>query len=131
MAVSCETNLFGSPWKLIAPDLGLTQILPMLDEETGAEPRIISASMADPYLLLVREDHSILLAEMGKDYELEEVEKADKTLASTKWTTGCLYTDRTGIFQQQQKNKDSPSSDLMMFLLSAAGALYVSLIRRS
>lgn len=108
------------------PDLGLSQILPMLDEETGAEPRVISASIVDPYLLLVREDSSILVASIDKNNELEEVEKTDETLTSTKWLSGCLYKDTHGVFSPVQTDKGSADNDsVFMFLLSAAGALYV------
>ncbi|KAG9254809.1 CPSF A subunit region-domain-containing protein [Emericellopsis atlantica] len=103
-------------------NLGLTQILPMLDEETGAEPRVLSASIADPYLLLIRDDGSAWVASMDKNNEMEEMEKPEGTLASTKWASGCLYTDRTSIFQE---SAEKGSEKVMMFLLSAAGALHV------
>jgi cleavage and polyadenylation specificity factor subunit 1 len=99
----------------------------MLDEETGAEPRVISASIADPYLLLVREDSSILVAAIDKNNELEEVEKVDDTLASAKWLSGCLYKDTNAVFSPLQSDKGSADNeDVFMFLLSATGALYVS-----
>ncbi|CAJ2500099.1 Uu.00g029520.m01.CDS01 [Anthostomella pinea] len=107
-------------------DFGLSQILPMLDDETGAEPRIDSASIADPYLLLVREDASIYLAGIDKSFELDEVEKEDDRLSSTKWVTGCLYEDAAGIFAQVQSDKGTkPGHDVVMFLLSKTGALYI------
>ncbi|KAH6692672.1 CPSF A subunit region-domain-containing protein [Plectosphaerella plurivora] len=107
-------------------DLGLSQILPMLDEETGAEPRVISASIADPYLLLVREDSSILVAAIDKNNELEEVDKVDETLTSVKWLSGCLYKDTHGVFSPLQTDKGSTDAeDVFMFLLSATGALYI------
>ncbi|GKT64611.1 CPSF A subunit region [Colletotrichum tofieldiae] len=107
-------------------DLGLSQILPMLDEETGAEPRVISASIADPYLLLVRDDSSIMVAQIDNNCELEEVEKQDDTILSTKWLAGCLYTDTTGLFAPVRTDKGTPEGqNIFVFLLSAAGALYI------
>ncbi|KAM0329407.1 hypothetical protein ACHAQA_004714 [Verticillium albo-atrum] len=107
-------------------DLGLSQILPMLDEETGAEPRVISASIADPYLLLLREDSSILVAQITNHNELEELEKEDDTILSTKWLSGCLYKDVRGLFAPVQTDKGSSTSEsVFMFLLNAAGALYI------
>ncbi|OLN82877.1 Protein cft1 [Colletotrichum chlorophyti] len=107
-------------------DLGLSQILPMLDEETGVEPRVISANIADPYLLLVRDDSSIMVAQIDNNNELEEVERQDDTILSTKWLAGCLYTDTTGIFAPIQTDKGtSEGQNIFMFLLSAAGALYI------
>ena len=100
----------------------------MLDEDTGAEPRVNSASIADPYLLLVRDDSSVLVAEMGSNLDLEELEKKGKALVTTKWLAGCLYNDTNGVFAEEIAGKNSkPSKDsVLMFLLSAGGALYVS-----
>lgn len=98
----------------------------MLDEETGAEPRVTSASIADPFLLLIREDSSIFIAQINSHSELEEVEKEDKVLSSTKWTGGCLYKDIRGLFAPVQTDKGATDGEsVFMFLLSAAGALHV------
>lgn len=103
-------------------DLGLAQILPMLDEETGAEPRALSASIADPYLLLIRDDGSVFVASIDKHNEMEEVEKPEGPLSSTKWSSGCLYKDSSGIFQE---TKGENTDAIMMFLLSTTGALHI------
>jgi cleavage and polyadenylation specificity factor subunit 1 len=97
----------------------------MLDEETGAEPRIISADIVDPYLLLMRDDTSVYIAHIDKNNELEEVEKEDEALVTTKWVSGCLYHDQAGIFGKGNK----AGEDILMFLLSASGALYVCIKR--
>lgn len=96
----------------------------MLDEETGAEPRVLSASITDSHILLLREDHSAMIAQMDSNYELEEVEKKDKVLSSTKWIAGCLYTDKKGTFQQENV-PEKAAAHVMLFLLSSAGALHV------
>ncbi|ORY68642.1 CPSF A subunit region-domain-containing protein [Pseudomassariella vexata] len=107
-------------------NFGLSQILPMLDEETGAEPRVVSASIADPFLLLVRDDSSICVAKMDKNLELEELDKDHVGLVTTRWLTGCLYEDTTSIFTDVQTDKGSkPGENIVMFLLSGTGALYV------
>lgn len=109
------------------PDLGLIQILPMLDEETGAEPRAVSASIVDPYLLIIRDDGSVFLAQIDSNNEIEEMEKAESSLTSTKWVAGCLYRDTKGIFQSSDgETAKTTSEDVMMFLLNSAGALHVS-----
>lgn len=97
----------------------------MFDDDTGAEPSIISASFADPFLLLLRDDSSIFVAQCDDNNELEEVEKEDEALSSTQWITGCLYSDSTGIFAIDKEQKP-PGENCFMFLLSAAGALHVS-----
>ncbi|KAL2156841.1 hypothetical protein VTH06DRAFT_4075 [Thermothelomyces fergusii] len=108
-------------------DFGLSQIVPMLDEETGAEPRAVSASIADPFLLIIRDDSSAFVAQLDSSNELEELDKEDPALASTKWLSGCLYADTTGAFAEEAPGKGGkPSSQsVLMFLLSAGGALHV------
>lgn len=98
----------------------------MLDEDTGAEPRVISASIADPYLLLVRDDSSICVINIDNNLELEEIDKGDDTLLATKWLSGCLYEDTSGMFAPKSTDKGSaPGESIVMFLLSANGSLYV------
>lgn len=104
----------------------------MLDEETGAEPRVLSASIADPYLLLIRDDSSVFVAQIDSSNELEEVEKTEGLITTTKWTSGCLYTDTKGVFQQAEGDKGIQVGEkVMMFLLSSSGALYVSTVPES
>lgn len=98
----------------------------MFDDDTGVEPNIISASFADPFLLLLRDDASIYVARCDDNNELEEVEKEDQPLLSTKWITGCLYSDSMGTFTREKEPKDA-SQNCLMFLLSATGALHVGL----
>ncbi|PON28379.1 hypothetical protein TGAM01_v202873 [Trichoderma gamsii] len=107
-------------------DLGLIQILPMLDEETGAEPRAVSASIVDPYLLIIRDDASVFLAQIDSNNEIEEIEKTDSGLTSTKWAAGCIYKDTKGVFQANQSDQaKKPGEEVMMFLLNTAGALHI------
>lgn len=100
-------------------------ILPMQDEETGAEPRVLHASICDPYLLLIRDDLSAFIAQMSSDDELEEIQKPEGILISTKWVSGCLYADTTGIFGQE--NAEVGAKSIFMFLLSNAGSFQVGL----
>lgn len=107
-------------------DLGLAGAFPMYDDDTGAEPKIVSASFADPFLLLVRDDSSIFVIQCDEDNDLDPLEREDDNLLATKWLTGCLYTDTTGAFAPIQTDKGRKSSEnVMMFLLSAGGALHV------
>lgn len=99
----------------------------MLDEETNHEPRATSASIADPYLLIIRDDSSAFIAHVNEDSEIEEIEKEDKVIKTTKWIAGSLYADSRGAFTPAQTDKSvKPTESVVMFLLSAAGALYVS-----
>jgi cleavage and polyadenylation specificity factor subunit 1 len=104
----------------------------MYDDDTGAEPKIISASFADPFILLLRDDSSIFVAQCDDNNELEEIERADDALLATKWLAGCLYNDSTGVFRDfESDNGHKIGENVMMFLLSAGGALHVSVARQS
>lgn len=108
-------------------DLGLAQILPMFDDETGAEPKIVAASIVDPYILLIRDDASIFVASCDSDNDLEEIEREDDSLLTNKWLSGCLYNDSTGKFAQTEpKNRTNSDKPVIMSLLNAEGALFVS-----
>ncbi|MBE3041233.1 hypothetical protein IMZ48_01325 [Candidatus Bathyarchaeota archaeon] len=98
----------------------------MLDEETGAEPRVLTASIADPYLLLIRDDSSVWLGQIDSNCELEEMERGDEKLLSNKWVSGCLYTDSEGHFTPGRKAGDA--AVILAFLVNSAGALYVSIL---
>jgi cleavage and polyadenylation specificity factor subunit 1 len=101
----------------------------MDDEETGFEIRIVSASFADPYILLVRSDASVMILGCDKDGDIEEIEKGDALLA-TKWLSGCVFSDLTGAFtgkNWQQSTEGDGMADFLMFLLDAEGGLQVTL----
>lgn len=101
----------------------------MFDEETGLEPKVFSASIIDPFLLLVRDDKSIYVARCDDDNDLEEIEREDDKLLATKWLSGCLHRDKTGAFANIAPDKAPKDSSLVyMFLLSTEGALFVSYI---
>ena len=97
----------------------------MTDEVTGAEPKIISASFADPYVLLIRDDASVMILKADESGDLDEVERGDNLL-TTKWLSGSLYEDADGCFRL---GPDDESEDdivnVLVFLLSAEGGLYV------
>lgn len=98
----------------------------MFDEDTEAEPKVISASFADPYLLLVRDDASISMVSCDDNNELEEMDRGD-VLLSTKWMSGSLYTDTSKIFGNDYTGTaKSDGSSVFMFLLTSTGALHVS-----
>ena len=98
-------------------DLGLAQILPMFDDETGAEPKIVAASIVDPFILLIRDDASIYVAACDSDNDLEEVERVDDSLLANKWLSGCLYKDVKGLLY----GKDA----VIMALINTEGTLFV------
>ncbi len=100
----------------------------MFDESTGNEPKILTASFADPYLVLIRDDLSICLIQCDGDGDLEEVELGE-SMRACQWMSGCLYRDGHRRFGGIQKGNGaaSTSTDIRLFMLSAEGALHVSL----
>jgi cleavage and polyadenylation specificity factor subunit 1 len=98
----------------------------MFDDITGAEPKITSASFADPYLLLVRDDASVLILVSDESGEIEEFDRSE-ALLSTQWLSGCLYTDRNGVLVAPKEGIRNPQRPgVLMFLLTTEGCLQVS-----
>ncbi len=98
----------------------------MTDELTEAEPKIISTSFADPYVLIVRDDSSVMVLEADDSGDLDEVERGDVLLA-TKWLSGSVYRDRKSSFGVLQKGATQTERTIVfLFLLGATGGLQVS-----
>ena len=93
-------------------DFGLEQILPMIDEATDAELKVVFVSFNDPYVLIIRDDSSAIILEATSAGELEEMDRGDGILAS-RWLSGCIY--------QPSANDGSA----LAFLITAEGSLRV------
>lgn len=92
-------------------ELNMEQIITMEDEEGNEGLRIINATFADPYMLILRDDSSAKLYKASGDGEVEEVEAEGFT--STQWLSASLY-------------KSSAAGDTYAFLLTHQGGLHVS-----
>ena len=103
----------------ISADLGLAQIYPVWDEDDGDERIAVSASFADPYLLIIRDDSSVLLLHSDEAGDLDEL-TGPESISSQPWLCGCLYTDRYHVFQ------DTPEDITYLFLLNHECRLFVS-----
>jgi cleavage and polyadenylation specificity factor subunit 1 len=88
----------------------MEQIITMEDEDGNEGLRIINATFADPFMLILRDNSSAKLYQASGDGEVEEVE-ADG-LTSTQWLSTSLY-------------KSSASSETYAFLLTHQGGLHV------
>ncbi|CRG92198.1 Protein cft1 [Talaromyces islandicus] len=103
-------------------DLGLAQIYPVWDEDEGDERFAVSASFADPYLLIFRDDSSLLLLQSDESGDLDLL-SGNEALSSQTWVCGCLYTDINGVFAG---DGEKPTEKITyVFLLSAEGKLFV------
>jgi cleavage and polyadenylation specificity factor subunit 1 len=88
----------------------MIEMLPMDDEESGAELRIINASFADPYLLVLRDDSTVKIYKAINNDEVEEIGAGG--LSSTKWLSASLF-------------KSSTLDETFAFLLTPEGGLHV------
>ncbi|KAL9078386.1 MAG: hypothetical protein Q9157_002681 [Trypethelium eluteriae] len=93
-------------------DFGLEQILPIVDESSDAELKVVSTSFADPYLFIRRDDSGIMILKADERGEIDELEKAE-FISKNKWSSGSLY-----------RTTDSVDSTLL-YLLGADGGLKI------
>ncbi|KAL8663079.1 MAG: hypothetical protein Q9168_008152, partial [Polycauliona sp. 1 TL-2023] len=106
-------------------DFRLAQIFPMTDEETGAEPRILSASFSDPFVLLVRDDESILVLRADESGDLDEVEQGE-SLKQKGFRAGSLYEDANDVYRLESDAEiEDDAGNVLMFLLTVAGGLQI------
>ncbi|KAL8852861.1 MAG: hypothetical protein Q9221_002237 [Calogaya cf. arnoldii] len=104
-------------------NFSLAQIFPMTDEDTGAEPQIISASFSDPFVLLIRDDESILVLRADESGDLDEVEQGDD-LRQKGFKAGSLYEDANDVFRLESDAEiEDDAGNVLMFLLTVAGGL--------
>ena len=99
----------------------------MTDETTGAEPKAISASFTETYVLLVRDDFSVMILRAEEGGDLDELERGD-SLNTTHWISGSLYEDSNDNFRLESDENDVDDEDggnVLMFLLSDKGGLQV------
>ncbi|CAL5868815.1 uncharacterized protein PFLUO_LOCUS3042 [Penicillium psychrofluorescens] len=95
-------------------DLGLSQIYPVWDDEETSEERVaVSASFADPYLVIVRDDASLLLLQVDESRDLDEVSLPTE-ITSLTWRSACLYHDKTRAFAVTEPTSHN---DTLMFSL--------------
>ncbi|KAL4986956.1 CPSF A subunit region-domain-containing protein [Aspergillus falconensis] len=97
-------------------DLGLAQIYPVWDEDDGDERVAVSATLADPYLAIIRDDSTLLLLQADDSGDLDEVTLTED-VASQKWLSACLYSDKAGFFA-------APLASVL-FLLNQDHQLYI------
>ncbi|KAL9101501.1 MAG: hypothetical protein Q9163_003249 [Psora crenata] len=106
-------------------DFGLAQIYPLSDDDSGAESKVVGVSFTDPYILLIKDDQSLSILTVDEDGDLDEVEQGENFKGSG-WLSGSLYEDANDVLQLSYGSDDEEdSSNVLMFLLSAAGGLQI------
>lgn len=100
----------------------------MSEEATPEDPKVIGASFAEPYLLLLQDDSKLTLLKSDDSGELEEIEQGD-TLSSGEWLSVSLFDDSNDVFRLSldDDGPDDEDSSVLMFLLSTDGGLQVRL----
>lgn len=110
---------------LTISDLGLAQIYPLTDEENDAGPKVIGASFADPYVLLIRDDFSAVVLTADENGDLDEVSQSEAFKAG-KWLSGSLYEDSNDVLRLEYPDESEDEvGNVLMFLLNAKGGLQV------
>lgn len=105
-------------------------MFPLTDESGDAEPKAIKASFADPYILLFRDNSSVMVLGADESGDLDEIELGE-TLQENQWLSGSLYDDANDTFCLEiQDDEEEEFGNVLMFLLTVAGGLYVSHLHR-
>jgi hypothetical protein len=97
----------------------------MTDDITGAEPKVTNAAFADPYVLLLRDDLSIMVLKADESGDLDEIDQG-KASRETKWVSGSLYEDSNDVLRlESDDDNDDEAGNVLMFLLNSHGGLEV------
>jgi cleavage and polyadenylation specificity factor subunit 1 len=85
-------------------------------------------SFAEPYILLIRDDMSLIILRSDHTGELEEVE-ISSALSSGKWISGSLFDDSNDVFRldAEEEEQDEDGGSILIFLLNDEGGLKVGL----
>ena len=61
-----------------------------MDDSSDADLKVVSASFADPYLFIRRDDSSIMILKADERGEIDELDKGEM-IFNSQWVSGCLY----------------------------------------
>ncbi|KAJ5634886.1 Cleavage/polyadenylation specificity factor A subunit C-terminal [Penicillium herquei] len=99
-------------------DLELAQIYLMWDEDSDdEESHAVSASFADPYLAILRDDASLLLLQIDDSGDLDEV-SLPESLSTLQWCSASLFHDKNRSFSPLYSNSNQTQTQNHLFLLS-------------
>lgn len=96
--------------------MGLSQIYPVWDEDTSEERVAVSASFIDPYLVVIRDDASVLLLQADESGDLDEVSLPHE-ISTSQWRSACLYHDQHQVFDTASGG--SARNKVLLFLLDS------------
>lgn len=101
-----------------------------MDDVSDSAPKVVNSSFVEPFILLTMDDCTINVASLDESGDLELLEQGERLLGG-KWLSGSLYDDTNDIFRLQfdDADEEEEAGNVLMFLLSTAGGLYVGLMR--
>ena len=101
--------------------------MPIVDDEANTGAKAISASFQDPYVVIAKNDKSIILLKADKKGELDE-EDLGPHLVNNRYICASLYSDRQGIFTARHNGQETPVETkpaCVLALLTGDGALSI------
>ena len=97
----------------------------MTDEESESGPKVVNASFADPYVLLIRDDSSAVVLTADESGDLDEVSQSE-AFKTGQWLSGSLYEDSSDVLRlEYPEESEDEASNVLMFLLNVKGGLQV------
>ena len=104
-------------------NFGLSQIVPIVDEDEGSTAKVIRATIAEASVMLLKDDASIALYKADSTGELEELDLPDP-LSSSPMAAVSFYLDETDFFQTSRFHKSSAkSANTLCLFLTKDGVL--------
>ena len=100
-------------------EFGLAQIWPFGDEEDGMDAKAARASFADPFVLIMKDDSSLLLLKADKNGELDEIDLPDP-LSGPKFISASLFHDSSDTFDTR-RYYDTSATESLGHLLAVLG----------
>ena len=83
---------------------------------------MVSASFADPFILVIRDDSSAVVLTVDERGEIDEANRE----VPGRWRSGSLYEDSNDILRLEYlDDSDDEAGNVLLFLLSDAGGLQV------
>ena len=112
----------GSEIRVYDSSFGISQILPIVDEDEDQLARAVHADFAEPYMTVLKDDQTLMLLKADKNGELEELDLPDPsmTLASAS-----LYIDSSDFFQASRYQATSADPPVLLTLLETSGTLSI------
>ncbi|KAL1854746.1 mRNA cleavage and polyadenylation factor subunit [Paecilomyces lecythidis] len=103
-------------------NLGLAQIYPVWDEDTSDERVVVAASFADPYLVILRDDATLLILQTDASGDLDEVTLPEE-INEARWLSCSLYKDTQSFFSLSASAENADS--FLLFALNLDCKLFV------